>query len=76
MVPVAVVPKASRLPSWNTHTSAPNDAVSDRRSSTSAFSGNTTLPVSRKSNTKVITAISDKTKGIVLATASALSRLI
>ena len=53
-VPVAVVPSAPRWPSWKIHTSAPNAAVSDNTLSTNAFSGSTTLPVSRNSSTKVI----------------------
>ena len=57
-VPVGVVPSAPRWPSWKIHTSAPNAAVSDSTLSTSAFSGSTTLPVSRNSSTNVITAIS------------------
>ena len=56
-VPVGVVPSAPRWPSWKIHTSAPNAAVSDNTLSTNAFSGSTTLPVSRNSSTKVMTAI-------------------
>ena len=62
-VPVDVVPSAPRCPSWKIHTSAPNAAVSDNTLSTNAFSGSTTLPVSRNSSTKVITAIKPNTSG-------------
>ena len=60
-VPVDVVPSAPRWPSWKIHTSAPNAAVSDKTLSTNAFSGNTTLPVSRNSSTNVIAAMTPRT---------------
>ena len=56
-VPVGVVPSAPRWPSWKIHTSAPNAAVNDNTLSTNAFSGSTTLPVSRNSSTNVIAAM-------------------
>jgi hypothetical protein len=60
-VPVAVVPNAPRCPSSKTHTSAPNVAVRDKALSTSVFSGNTTLPVSRNNSTNVIAAMIART---------------
>ena len=45
------------------HTSAPKAADNDNMLSTNAFSGSTRLPVSRNSNTKVITPISANTRG-------------
>ena len=62
-VPVGVVPSAPRWPSWKIHTSAPNAAVNDNTFSTTAFSGSTTLPVSRNSSPKVISAITPSTHG-------------
>src|SRR3712207_1485790 len=55
--PVAV--KSSNpdpLPSWNTHTIAPNVAVSDSRFSTIAFTGTSRLPNIRNSSTNVVAA--------------------
>ena len=75
-VPVGVVPSAPRWPSWNIHTSAPNAAVSDKTLSTNAFSGRTTLPVSRNSSTNVIAAITPSTSGSRDVIACELSRLI
>ena len=75
-VPVGVVPSAPRWPSWKIHTSAPNAAVSDKTLSTNAFSGRTTLPVSRNSSTNVIAAITPSTSGSREVIASELSRLI
>ena len=75
-VPVGVVPSAPRWPSWKIHTSAPNAAVSESTLSTSALSGSTTLPVSRNSSPKVMTAISPSTPGSRDVMASTLSRLI
>src|SRR6478752_9283621 len=74
-VPVGVVPSAPRWPSWNIHTSAPNAAVNDNTLSTNAFSGNTTLPVSRNSSTNVITPMMPRTIGSREVIASELSRL-
>ena len=68
-VPVEVVPKAPRFPSWKIHTSEPNAADSDNTLSAMAFSGSTTLPVSRNSSTRVITPISASTVGIREVTA-------
>jgi hypothetical protein len=76
MVPVGVVPSPPKWPSWKIHTSAPKDAVSDKTLSTNAFSGSTTLPVSRNSSTKVIAAITPRTSGRREVIASELSRLI
>ena len=75
-VPVAVVPKAPRCPSWKTHTSAPNVAVSDKTLSSNAFNGSTTLPVSKNSSTNVIAAITASTVGSREVIASQPSRLI
>ncbi len=75
-VPVGAVPRAPRWPSWKIHTSAPNAAVSERTLSTRAFSGKTTLPVSRNSSRKVITAMTPSTNGNREVMASTLSRLI
>ena len=74
-VPLGVVPSAPRWPSWKIHTSAPNAAVSDSTLHISAFSGSTTLPVSRNSSTNVMAAISPSTSGSRSVTASTLSRL-
>src|SRR3981189_2116200 len=46
-VPVGVVPSALRCPSWKIHTSAPNAAVNDNTFSTTAFTGKTTLALTR-----------------------------
>src|ERR1700712_4597120 len=62
-VPVGVVPSALRCPSWKIQTSAPNAAVNDNTLSTTALSGSTTLPVSRKINANVMTAIKPRTHG-------------
>src|SRR5271165_2836979 len=75
-VPVVVVPNPARCPSWNTHTSAPNDAVSDSKLRMSALTGSTTLPVSTNSSTNVIAAITVSTVGKRLVIAAALSRFI
>ena len=75
-VPLAVVPRPPRCPSWKIHTIAPNAALSERTSSANAFSGITTLPVSRNSSTNMITPISASTTGRVEVMASTLSRLI
>ena len=69
-VPLGVVPSAPRWPSWKIHTSAPNAAVSDNTLHISAFSGSTTLPVSRNSNTKVMAAMIPSTSGSRSITAS------
>ena len=65
-----------RCPSWKIHTIAPNAAVSESMLSTKAFSGTTTLPVSRNSSANMITAISPSTSGSRDVMASTLSRLI
>src|SRR6266511_4569711 len=58
IVPVGVNPRTpAKWSSWNTYTIAPYDAVSDRRFSTRAVSGMTTLPVNRNSTTKVISTM-------------------
>ena len=75
-VPVDVVPSPPRWPSWKIHTIAPNAAVSESTLSTNAFSGITTLPVSRKSSTNMMTAISPSTSGSREVMASTLSRLV
>ena len=75
-VPVDVVPSAPRWPSWKIHTIAPNAAVSESMLSTNAFSGTTTLPVSRNSSTNMMTAMSPRTNGSRVVIASTLSRLI
>ena len=75
-VPVDVVPSPPRWPSWNIHTIAPNAAVSESTLSTRAFSGITTLPVSRNSNPNVITAIRPSTSGSRDVIALTLSRLV
>ena len=41
----------AKWPCWKMNTSAPNEAPIDRKLSTTAFSGSTTEPVSRKSST-------------------------
>ena len=75
-VPVWVVPSPPRWPSWKIHTSAPNAAVSESMFSTRAFSGTTTLPVSRNSNPNMMTAIRPSTSGRVDVIAFTLSRLV
>ena len=75
-VPVAVVPSAPRWPSWKIQTSAPNAAVSERTLSTTAFTGSTTLPVSRNSSPSVMTAMAASTHGSRSVTACTLSWLI
>ncbi|COZ39130.1 Uncharacterised protein [Mycobacterium tuberculosis] len=50
-VPLGVVPRAPKWPSWKIHTNAPNAAVSDNTLQTNAFAGSTTLPVSRNNST-------------------------
>src|SRR5271165_3475840 len=75
-VPLGVVPSAPRWPSWKIHTSAPNAAVSDSTLHTSAFTGSTTLPVSRNSSTNAMQAISPNTSGSRFTTALTLSMLI
>jgi hypothetical protein len=55
-------------------TSAPEAAVNDKALSSSVFSGNTTLPVSRNITTKVITAMTVSTSGNREVMASAVSR--
>src|SRR6201993_5590933 len=74
-VPLGVVPNAPRWPSWKIHTSAPNAAVNESTLHASAFTGSTTLPVSRNSSTNVMAAISPNTSGSRSVTASTLSRL-
>src|ERR1700738_980589 len=75
-VPVDVVPSAPRWPSWKIHTNAPTAAVSNKTLSTNAFSGNTTLPVSRNNSTNEIAAMTPNTSGSLDVIAAALSRLI
>ena len=75
IVPVGVVPRALRWPSWNIHTSAPNAADNDSKLSTSAFRGRITLPVSRNSSIMVISPIRPSTIGNREVIAATLSRL-
>ena len=60
-VPVVAVPRPLSSWSWKIHTIAPNAAVSESTLSTRAFTGSTTLPVSRNSNPNVMPAINPRT---------------
>lgn len=71
MSPVLV--KASspeRFPSWKTQTTAPNIAVRLRALSTTAWSGMSTLPVSRKTRSSVTTTMIARAQGSRSAMAS------
>src|SRR5215468_4259546 len=66
--PKAVNPSSEdRCPSWNTHTSAPNVAPSDKTFMTIALSGTSTEPVIKNNSAKVASAIQAAAYGARLA---------
>src|SRR5215472_2935309 len=66
--PQAVNPSSEdRCPSWNTHTSAPNVAPSDKTFMTIALSGMSTEPVIKNNSAKVASAIQAAAYGARLA---------
>ncbi len=71
MSPVLVKPsRPERFPSWKTQTNAPNIAVRLRALSTTAWSGMSTLPVSRKTRSSVTTTMIASAQGSLSAMAS------
>src|SRR4051794_4293104 len=66
MVPVGVkLSRPDRWPSWKIHTMAPNVAVRLRTLRTTAFSGTSRLPNSRKRTTKVVTTMMPAASGML-----------
>src|SRR2546423_905910 len=53
-----------RCPSWKIQTSAPNDALIDRKFMSTALSGRTTEPSSRNSTMYVATTTNDTAAGV------------